>query len=520
MSETRRFTALDWVRGEIEDTLRGAREALESFVEQPDDITLARRCLTALHQVHGTLQMVELEGAAELAGEMEAVAQALLGRSLVDEAAGQEALMEGILQLPSHLARVQQGGIDDAGLHRPLIQRLRASRGEADAAAADDVVEIDPSSVSLFLSGKGPAAVRKLRSSYQRAMLALMRKAQPPEKLWPFFEKLFTRLEHVTPASPIARLWWLAAGAMERYAQRGGPVPPMLPVLRALDQQLKELVEATEATLTSRPPEKLVEQLRTVIAEPTDRDSSRLLALRRAFPAPGEQPAETIPLGADAATIATVAGALHEELRAVRDRLDLFVRGSAKDADALAALGDDLQRISGTLAVVGLSGLRETVDRQAAWIRQQAHSGTIDDEAMMEIAGAVLLVDSALMSMAGIEDEDGETMPGSLSDAQAAVLREARVSLETVKQAIVDFVASEWDHAHLDPVAETLAAVRRVLQVVPLDRPAGLVDACRRFLVHEILDERLVPEWQRLDTLADAITSIDYFLERMLQDGG
>jgi chemosensory pili system protein ChpA (sensor histidine kinase/response regulator) len=38
--------------------------------------------------------------------------------------------------------------------------------------------------------------------------------------------------------------------------------------------------------------------------------------------------------------------------------------------------------------------------------------------------------------------------------------------------------------------------------------------------VHEILDERLVPEWQRLDTLADAITSIDYFLERMLQDGG
>ncbi|MEE4361214.1 MAG: Hpt domain-containing protein [Pseudomonadales bacterium] len=519
MSETRRFTALDWVRSEIEDTLRVAREALEAYAETPDDVTLVRQCLTSLHQVHGTLQMVELMGAAELAGEMEAVAQALLGRTLADVTAGQEALMEGILQLPGHLARVQQGGVDDAGIHRGLIIRLRAARGEADA-EPDEIVEIDPASVSLFLSGKGPAAVRKLRSSYQRAMLALMRKTQPPDKLWPFFEKLFTRLEHVTPASPIARLWWLAAGAMERYSQRGGSIATMLPILRGLDQQLKELVEATEATLSSKAPAGLVEDLRAMIAEPSGEDSSRLLALRRAFPPPGQKPESSIPLGADAATIATVASALHEELRGIRDRLDLYVRGSSKDPDALARLGDDLQRISGTLAVVGLSGLRETTDRQAAWVRQQAHSGAIDDEALMEIAGAVLLVDSALMSMAGIEDEDGEAMPGSLSDAQAAVLREARVSLETVKQAIVDFVASEWDHAHLDPVAETLAAVRRVLQVVPLDRPAGLVDACRRFLVNEILSERLVPEWQRLDTLADAITSIDYFLERMLHDGG
>ncbi|HSG90157.1 MAG TPA: Hpt domain-containing protein [Pseudomonadales bacterium] len=34
----------------------------------------------------------------------------------------------------------------------------------------------------------------------------------------------------------------------------------------------------------------------------------------------------------------------------------------------------------------------------------------------------------------------------------------------------------------------------------------------------EILASQTVPEWQRLDHLADALTSIDYFLERMLED--
>ena len=69
MSEPRSFMALDWVKGEIEETLDRAREALESYVEQPDDITLARQCLTSLHQVNGTLQMVELSGAAVLAAK-------------------------------------------------------------------------------------------------------------------------------------------------------------------------------------------------------------------------------------------------------------------------------------------------------------------------------------------------------------------------------------------------------------------------------------------------------------------
>ena len=49
-----------------------------------------RACLTALHQVHGTLKMVEIEGPVMVAGEMEALAQALMNDQVPDVGHAQE----------------------------------------------------------------------------------------------------------------------------------------------------------------------------------------------------------------------------------------------------------------------------------------------------------------------------------------------------------------------------------------------------------------------------------------------
>jgi chemosensory pili system protein ChpA (sensor histidine kinase/response regulator) len=507
--------ALDWVKGEIEDTLDRAREALESYADHPDDITLARQCLTSLHQVNGTLQMVELSGAATLAGEMEALAQALLNQSVADGDRAQEALMEGILQLPSHLNRVHRGAEDDPRVHALLIDRMRVARGEA-ALSRPGELAVDPAAITAYLSGRGPEEVRKVRAAFQKAMVALLRDTQPPEKMYRFFDKAFSRLEQLVPASPLRSLWSVAAGAMEAGGAAGDDPKVHLPLLRGLDQQLKDLVQAAEATLVAQPPVRLFDGLRAIV-EASSHDSPRLAGLRASLSsAAGTERAE--PIGADEDTIAVVAAALHEELGGVRDRLDLFVRGSVSDVEDLAALGVDLQRIAGTLQVAGLDELRETMARQSAWLKSQANAADVDDEAVMEVASAVLFVDGELMRLAGIESDDADGMPGSLSDAQTAVLKEARASLEAVKQGIVDFIASDWEHSHLSAVPDTLTSVRSVLELVPLERAAALVDQARLYVDDEVLKPLLVPEWQRLDNLADAITSIDYYLERLIED--
>ncbi|MGB1221460.1 MAG: Hpt domain-containing protein, partial [Alcanivoracaceae bacterium] len=78
MSDQHDYLALDWVKGEIQETLNQSQQALEAYVENPDDSTRMRFCQTYLHQVVGTLQMVEFYGAALLAEEMEKLAASLL----------------------------------------------------------------------------------------------------------------------------------------------------------------------------------------------------------------------------------------------------------------------------------------------------------------------------------------------------------------------------------------------------------------------------------------------------------
>ena len=78
MADNHDYIALDWVRGEIAQTLVQARTALEVFVEDQSDLTQITFCLNYIHQVHGTLQMVEFYGAALLAEEMEKLCQAML----------------------------------------------------------------------------------------------------------------------------------------------------------------------------------------------------------------------------------------------------------------------------------------------------------------------------------------------------------------------------------------------------------------------------------------------------------
>ena len=71
MADRHDYVALEWVKGEIAETLKQARQALEAFVAHPQDPASMVECLSCVHQVHGSLQMIEFYGAALLAEEID-----------------------------------------------------------------------------------------------------------------------------------------------------------------------------------------------------------------------------------------------------------------------------------------------------------------------------------------------------------------------------------------------------------------------------------------------------------------
>src|SRR5690606_5785931 len=68
-------------------------------------------------------------------------------------------------------------------------------------------------------------------------------------------------------------------------------------------------------------------------------------------------------------------------------------------------------------------------------------------------------------------------------------------------------------------VPATLREIRGGLEIMPLPRPARILGACARYIEEQLLENETRPQWATLDTLADAITSVEYYLERLTGGG-
>ena len=131
MSDNHNFLALDWVKSEIEETLKQAQQALEAYIANPYDVAKLRFCLAYLHQIFGTLQMVEFYGAAMLAEEMEKLCLSLVNHKVVDSTQAHHALIDAMLQLPAYLERLQVAKRDTPFVLLSTINALRVAHDEA-----------------------------------------------------------------------------------------------------------------------------------------------------------------------------------------------------------------------------------------------------------------------------------------------------------------------------------------------------------------------------------------------------
>src|SRR5690606_9729872 len=158
---------------------------------KPAGSTRMRFCLTYVHQVQGTLQMVEFYGAALLAEEMEQLARALLDERVASQTEALEVLMQAILQMPTYLDRIQSARRDLPMVVLPLLNDLRAARGEKllseTSLFAPNMSARRPALAGEFLAQRQtadlPALLRKMRQMLQVALVGVIRNQDLPTNL-------------------------------------------------------------------------------------------------------------------------------------------------------------------------------------------------------------------------------------------------------------------------------------------------------------------------------------------------
>src|SRR5690606_6153646 len=303
-----------------------------------------------------------------------------------------------------------------------------------------------------------------------------------------YLARVFARLETLCKDAPLGALWQIAAGLIEGLANGGvAQGTSVRTLLRQLDKELKRLVSEGAAGFNRAAPDELTKNLLFYVAK-AQVDSPRITALKaryrldEALPDSALVNAERARLaGPDRDAIRSVVTALCEELVRVKDSLDLFVRSDRQSAQELVTLQTPLKQIADTLAVLGFAQPRKVIVDQLDTVQQLIDGQrSADDAVLMDVAGALLYVEATLTGMAGVAsdtpNEQNHLPTTDVAQIHQLVIREARTGLEQAKDAIIEFIASQWNHQHLARVPDLLSQVRGGLRMLPLARAATLLD--------------------------------------------
>ncbi|WEN16289.1 Hpt domain-containing protein [Rhodanobacter sp. AS-Z3] len=539
------FTTLQWVKPELDDTLSIAREALESYVDNPGKRDYMRTCADHLHQVQGTLQMVELYGAAMVTAEMETLSIALLEDHVTQREEAYAALMRGLMQLPDYLERLSSGHRDVPVVLLPLLNDLRESRGQEPLTESS----MFHPNLDAFLPEQAPAAMSEayaeahhaelvdLRLRFQQQLLGWFRGQNAADQLVNMRKTLLAitaRCYHVHGR----RLWWIAAGVLEGVEQ--GALKNVAGEVRQLigkvDRNIRLLIEQGEHALRGGEADEVACKLLYIVAQAKQR-SPHMELLRSTYsldslvPDAGElEHARGSMAGHNRALLDSVSRALKDDLLRVKEALDLFLRQENADPAQLSAQGEVLERVGDTLGMLALTVPRRVITEQCRVLEEiSTRMRPADEETLLDVAGALLYVEASLDDHIESLGSEGGADTGDASHALprsealgvvTTLMQEAITNTGRVKDAIVAFVESGWDHGRLVGAPILMDEVAGAMRMLSSPRPADLAQGVGRFVDYELLQDRRVPSGAQMDHLADALAALEYYLEAAREHRG
>lgn len=524
-------TSLGLVRDELFATIAEAEQSLEHFLVDRNNGSLLQQAVESLHQVRGTLSLIELTGAELLAQEMLRLANDIPVAAGEDRDSQLSALSNALYVLRQYLEGVDASRQEIPELLLPAINGLRQVSGQpALPESFFFSVRLDqprpPRPVRVCPPDRLALESRRMRHLYQLGLLGFLRGEKPAACLVTM-RRALTHLDSLHADGVRDRLCWIAAAALE--AQHEGqllPRPSRKQLFARLDRELKQFVRPDY-----QPPRALLKELLYLVAladseGPLAREVRQVFALN-ALPFTDhmlEEESQRL-AGPGQSVMRSLSTAIQEELASIKDLLDLVERQAAPE-DAFANLHHQMGKLAKTLVMVGMSSAANSLHAQLALVSAWGPQRAPQLLELQKLADAVLYVEGLLPALAqldarhgrgeasqGGEPEESAFARHQFNEARIVVVDEAVAGLALAKRAISAYIDSGGDKLHLANVPFTLQAVRGGIWFLGQERTAALIEACANYIQHHMLERPDMPSQRMLETLADALTSLEYYLE-------
>jgi chemosensory pili system protein ChpA (sensor histidine kinase/response regulator) len=500
---------LSWVKGEIDHAIQRAQEALRAFAADGADAAQLKASQSHLHQAHGALSIVGLEGITRVSEELEGLLAGiekeaslrkneifrLVERALNGIRAYLDQLMAGNPNQPLRLYALYRdvvtargGHADPTDLYYPNLTFRPPKRHKL--AGAPKAAESDK-------------YLREQRGRYQRGFLKWLKNdASGAEEM----RAAIDAIEAVQGPASQRAFWWVSLAFFDALAHKALPQDlDAKHLCNRIEQQIKRLLEGTPSVAERLMREVLYYVARAKPATARVREVQEAYHLDQTIPA-AESDGDTVEEN-------PALKSAREHLTHAKDAWNKFASGNPPSLLAFRDSASALKGEADRLGNADLTALAGEVAEVAAWLTSNREN--MSEAVALEVATALLLFENALAGFAHLSSEfaqQAQLLRSRLEDCILGKLRRGapeiplldEMSRKAQERLLMNQVVSEM-RANLRTIEQVLDAFFRDTakrdELASLDKP-----------VHQLLGAlEMLGEQRARDSLAAAAEEIHRF---------
>jgi chemosensory pili system protein ChpA (sensor histidine kinase/response regulator) len=533
------YNSLSWVKQQLDAVINDAQSSLSEYIEHSDDESLMEDCIEGLKLVNGTLQMVEIFGAAMLAEEMEQTARAIVEGHVDNREDAYDVLMRAMLQLPDYLEGLQAGNKDTPMALLPLMNDMRAIRKESLLSENVlffpdmDSVEIEEKDIAAPASesGKLYGEAKRLRTHYQLGLLDVLKNNKQRAGCQRMLA-VIAALEKVSAEQSVRRFWSVIAALLEGlYEDSIDSSASVKTLLGGVDRQIKLLIDTGEDDFARQYSQDLLKNILYYIGN-SQAAGKRVSKIKEIYNldqllTSAAEGTEAGMGGLNAELFATVSQGIKEDLAQVKDALEIFIHSSEKNIADLVPLSEQLVRIADTYAMLGLGDARQKVLEQKDKVQAIADGSTeVSEDIIFSIAGELLSAEADLNNYVAqrtgvadyIDDDEDRIVPAAeYRQVLSTVISQGLQNFSDAKEAILSFTSGIGSKEQLQSVLDLLEEVRGVSMILPMAQVEAMLAQLKDYVRIALIENSHQPDAEEQDKVADVVTAIEYFFEAMAE---
>lgn len=523
-------TALNLIKPEVDVSLAQIEGALSTFVEDNSNNTPLAESVEQMEQVYGALRLIDIHGAAELAEVLFALLRQVNKLQEKTPDAYYSALGSGMMVLGRYLEYVQIKAVNLPQLLIPSINEARQALalpplGEGyflDVPYLPDSHIVEPLAID---HAQAIALAKRIRLMYQIGTINLLKdQAQPVH--FRLMRRALERATQLCTGKPLALLWWVGEAALEAFSQGVELNQARKRLLSQLEQQLKLLVLPQGLNQ----PVDMAVLANSLAVVGLGETGAKVQEVQRAFDLGSSCISQTqlkiqsnTMFGPGGSVIKTVATVLKEEITHIKEILDVIARGARSDDEeenSYESVAASILKASQTLIMLSLNDVANAMRRQSVVVSQWTDVPTEDGlntlfDVLLQADNAVATLDREMTPGAQTVINNNRISLHQLDEARSFLVQETRNGLALIKRSVLAYIETNGeDPMHLSNIPTTLQSTSGGLEFLLVPRGAVILRTVVPF-VEVWANSKKMPAMTIIETFADVIACIDYFLESL-----